>query len=395
MEFRSRRYSPDGRRIRQAIGIVISGLYTPKKRGFFMDRKTDEKFMRIALNLAQKGEGNTSPNPMVGAVIVKGGRIIGQGYHKRAGLPHAEIEALNDVRGKIQGATMYVNLEPCSHQGRTGPCAPEIIKAGIRRVVYALTDPNPLVAGKGAALLKKAGLSVTGGVLKAEAIRLNEKYLIFIRSGRPFVTLKLAQTLDGRIATKSGDSQWITCPESRKLGHKLRATHDAVVVGAQTIRADNPQLTVRLVKGKNPYRIVVTSRFNISRTCRIFEENEDSRTIVVVPEGGEIKANYKNPIIWYIKKTKDGISLADFLKKAGEFGISSLLVEGGSRLATELLKEGLVDKVYIFTAAKMIGRGIESIGDLGTKKIGQAVAFRDGAFETIGSDVLFTGYPAG
>ncbi len=358
-----------------------------------MDRDIDRKFMRLALDLAQKAEGYTSPNPMVGAVVVKNGRVIGQGYHRRVGSPHAEIEALKNAPGSVKGATLYVTLEPCCHRGRTGPCAPEIIEAGIRRVVYAMKDPNPLVAGKGAVMLRKGGLEVRSGVLKSEAARLNEKYLKFMQTGRPFVSLKLALTMDGRIATRSGDSKWITSPRSRKLVHKLRASHDAVVVGAQTVRADNPSLTVRLVKGRNPYRIVITSKFNISRKSRIFDENDDAHTIVAVPEKSSIKANYKNPTIWSVKKTRDGISLLDFVEKAGAFGITSLLVEGGGRLASEFLKARLVDKVYLFTAPKIIGRGIEAVDDLGIKKIEKAVTFRNGVFEMVGPDVLFTGYP--
>jgi len=351
--------------------------------------------MQTALDLAKLAEGKTSPNPMVGAVIVKGGRIIGRGYHRKAGAPHAEIEALKNAKESVRGATLYVTLEPCCHHGRTGPCAPEIIKAGIGRVVFATKDPNPLVAGKGAAMLKRAGLAVTTGVLKSDALLLNEKYMKFIRTGRPFVTLKLAQSLDGRIATKSGDSKWITSAVSRKMVHSLRATHDAVVVGAQTVRNDNPQLTVRSVKGKDPYRIVITSKFNISRSCHLFAENEDARTIVVVPEKTPIKANYKNPIIWSVRKTQEGLSLSDFLDKAGAFGISSILVEGGSRLATAFLKEGLVDKVYIFSAPKIVGRGIESLDDLGIKKIERGITFTNAKFEAVGPDMLFIGYPKG
>ncbi len=358
-----------------------------------MHRDIDKKFMKLALDLAQKAEGYTSPNPMVGAVIVRNGRVIGQGYHKRVGSPHAEIEALKNARENVEGATLYVTLEPCCHQGRTGPCVPEIINAGIKRVVYSMKDPNPVVAGKGAVMLRKAGVEVKSGVLMAEAARINEKYLKFMQTGRPFVTLKLAQTLDGRIATKSGDSKWITSPAARKLVHKLRATHDAIVVGAQTIRADNPSLTVRLVRGKNPYRIVISTKFNISRKSHIFANNDDAHTIVAVPEKTAIKANYRNPIIWSVKKTKGRISLTDFVEKAGAFGVTSLLVEGGGQLATEFLKAKLVDKIYLFTAAKIIGRGIEGVNDLSIKKIEKAVTFRNGAFRAVVPDMLFTGYP--
>ncbi|MCX6825688.1 MAG: bifunctional diaminohydroxyphosphoribosylaminopyrimidine deaminase/5-amino-6-(5-phosphoribosylamino)uracil reductase RibD, partial [candidate division Zixibacteria bacterium] len=208
-----------------------------------MPESAIKKFLRMTLALAEKGRGQTSPNPMVGAVIVKNGKIVGQGYHKKAGGPHAEIIALKQAGGESKGATLYINLEPCCHFGRTNPCTDTIVEAGIREVVYAIKDPNPRMNGQGANMLKKAGLKVSGGYLREDAERLNEAYLKFIRTGRPFVTLKMAQSLDGQIATISGDSKWISGMAARRLAHRLRAENDAVVIGAGTVLTDNPCLT--------------------------------------------------------------------------------------------------------------------------------------------------------
>ncbi|MEW5796602.1 MAG: bifunctional diaminohydroxyphosphoribosylaminopyrimidine deaminase/5-amino-6-(5-phosphoribosylamino)uracil reductase RibD, partial [Candidatus Zixiibacteriota bacterium] len=239
--------------------------------------------MQRALDLAAKARGWTSPNPMVGAVIVKNGRIVAEGYHHRAGLDHAEVVALKKAGTRAKGATVYVTLEPCAHVGCTGPCANALIRAGVARVIYSSVDPNPLVSGKGHKKLRKAGIAVERGLLRREAEKLNEAYFAFHRNGRPFVTLKMAQTIDGRIATATGDSQWISSPASLKLAHRLRAENDAVMVGMGTVRADNPALTVRLVKGKNPYRLIVGGRDPVPKSRRIFASNEDLRTVLAAP----------------------------------------------------------------------------------------------------------------
>ncbi len=215
--------------------------------------------MKMALALAWKGQGKTSPNPMVGAVVVKSGEVVGRGYHHKAGQAHAEVLALRNAAERARGATLYVNLEPCCHFGRTRPCTDAIIEAGIKRVVYSIKDPNPVVNGCGARKLRAAGMEVTSGVGEKEATHLNEIYLKFISTGCPFVILKTAQSLDGRIATITGDSKWISGPEALKFAHRLRAECDAVAIGAGTVKADNPQLTVRLVKGRNPYRIIIVT----------------------------------------------------------------------------------------------------------------------------------------
>jgi diaminohydroxyphosphoribosylaminopyrimidine deaminase/5-amino-6-(5-phosphoribosylamino)uracil reductase len=221
---------------------------------------SEERFMRLAIRLARRGLGRTSPNPMVGAVLTRGEEVVGQGYHPRLGKEHAEIRAIRDAGDDVRGATLYVNLEPCNHHGRTGPCARAIVEAGIRRVVIGMKDPNPLVNGKGIAALRRRGVEVTTGVLEQECRRLNEAFVCYITEGRPFVTFKSAITLDGRVAARTGDSRWVTGEEARREGHRLRAAHDAIMVGVGTVLIDNPTLTCRGVRGRDPVRVVVDSR---------------------------------------------------------------------------------------------------------------------------------------
>jgi len=357
-----------------------------------MVEKADEQYIKMALELAEKGRGKTSPNPMVGAVIVKDGQVIGKGYHQRAGGPHAEVLALGEARAAARGATLFVNLEPCCHFGRTEPCTDAIISAGIARVVFAMRDPNPKVSGKGAAILIRAGIKVHTGVLKSEALQFNEAYVKYIKTGRPFVVLKTVQSLDGRIATATGDSRWISCLESREFAHNLRAESDAVAVGAGTVRADNPQLTVRLVKGKNPYRIIISRHPDFSPRINLFAENKDAKTILATSSATK-KIKVKNLIVWHVREEKNGLSLADFLRNAGEFGIQNLLVEGGGQLATSFLKLGLVDRLYLVIAPMIIGRGKEAVGELNIKRLVRAIRFDVPGFIPCGDDMLFTGYP--
>ena len=361
--------------------------------GFFMAIKADEKYMRLTLELAERARGKTSPNPLVGAVIVKNNRIIGHGYHKKAGSSHAEIVALESAGGHARGAALYVNLEPCCHFGRTRPCTREIIKAGIKEVIYAVKDPNPLVNGKGARELIKGGVAVRSGILRTEAIRLNEVYCKFITTGRPFVVLKMAQSLDGKIATMTGDSQWITGNNSRKFVHVLRAMYDAVAVGAGTVRVDNPRLTVRLAGGKNPYRIVLSENPDFPRNSALFRENDDCKTIVATSpvSAGRLKA--RNLVIWKIRKTKNGLSLTDFLDKAAKFGITSILVEGGAELATSFVRQRLVDKFHFITAPVVIGRGMDVLNNLSVRKLSDSLHFKEMNTERSGDDIIFTGYP--
>jgi len=358
-----------------------------------------EKYMRRALALAEKGRGQTSPNPMVGAVIVKRGKIVSEGYHRCVGGDHAERVAIKKAGLKAKGATLYVSLEPCCHIGRTGPCTDAIIQAGIRKVVFSVRDPNPRVNGKGARILRSAGVTVETGLLKKEARLLNENYFGYHKNKRPFVILKTAQTLDGRIATVTGDSKWISGHESLKMVHQLRAEVDAVVIGMGTVRKDNPALTVRLVKGKNPYRIVMSQSLNFPRQCRLLDNNGDRKTIIATtPEAVErfsrTKRGSKGLIYWNLRIDSNGLlDPHDFITKATEFGFQSLLIEGGSSIATSFLKAGLVDKYIVVIAPLVLGSGVSAIGEMHTRNINDAVSFDCYSFQRSGTDNVFVGYP--
>ncbi|MCK4462263.1 MAG: bifunctional diaminohydroxyphosphoribosylaminopyrimidine deaminase/5-amino-6-(5-phosphoribosylamino)uracil reductase RibD [candidate division Zixibacteria bacterium] len=360
---------------------------------------TDVAYMERALNLAVKGRGHTSPNPLVGTVIVKGRRIIGQGYHHAAGRDHAEVVAIKNARGGCRGATLYVTLEPCCHTGCTGPCTDAIAAAGIKRVVCAVKDPDPRVSGKGLRALRKSGIEVVVGVLRKQARALNEQFFGYHENGRPFIILKWAQSMDGCIATMTGDSKWITSTKSRRLSHQLRSEVDAVVVGSGTVRHDDPALTVRLVKGRNPYRIIVSSDMKLPRKCQLLQNNEDGRTIVAAACDADRQrlSKHGGPIIfWRLRRTKNGlVDVTDLVRQADNFGLRSMLVEGGAKLATSFVEAGLVDKFVIVTAPIIIGNGVSSIGDLATKHLTDAVQFERHTFDTSGRDCVFIGYPKG
>jgi diaminohydroxyphosphoribosylaminopyrimidine deaminase/5-amino-6-(5-phosphoribosylamino)uracil reductase len=365
-----------------------------------MADSADSKLMQRALELATNGRGMTYPNPMVGAMLVKSGRIVGEGYHRKVGGDHAEIAALKAAGSRAKGATLYVTLEPCCHTGRTGPCTDALIKAGIKEVILASLDPDPRVNGQGVKVLRKHGIKVRSGILKAESIALNEAYFHYHRTGLPFVILKMAQTIDGRIATSTGDSKWISGKQTRTYAHRLRSEVGAVVVGGETARKDDPALTVRLVKGQSPYRIVLSQSLKLPTSLQLLAENQDRKTILASSEDSikRFMAQSKHPdlIYWSIDQTKDGsLDLSDFLRKAGSFGLRSILVEGGSRLATAFLSRGLVDKYVAIIAPKIIGRGIEAVGDLGIREVGQAIQFDQCRFSTCGEDLIFEGYPKG
>ncbi len=366
-----------------------------KKDGF---SPAEREYMQRALDLAVRAKGKTAPNPMVGAVIVKDGVIVGEGYHRRAGCDHAEIIALKKAGTKAEGAVIYVTLEPCCHTGLTGPCTERLIKAGIKKVIYAVKDPDPRVNGRGAKALARAGLEVSGGLLKDAALRINEIYFGNQLNHRPFIILKTVQSLDGRIATATGDSRWLSGKASLDMAHQLRAEVDAVVVGTGTVHADNPALTVRRVAGKNPYRIIISGSLRLSPRCRLLSDNKDYRTILV--SSGPVIARFtgKNkmnmPILWKVKKNReDHIDLHDFVAKATQFGLRSLLVEGGAKLVTSFLKAGLWDKYVIVTAPLVIGRGVEAVGDLAVKKLSQAITFEHEEITFRGRDTVFIGYP--
>ena len=356
--------------------------------------KNDEYYMRRALKLAKKGEGRASPNPMVGAVIVKDGRIIGEGYHACCGENHAEINAIERCVEAIAGADFYITLEPCTHYGKTPPCVDALIKHKPGRVVIGTLDPNPLVAGQGIVLLQKQGIETLVGVLEAECQLLNEKFFKFMTTGLPFVTLKYAQTLDGRIATATGHSRWISSPESLRYAHRLRGAHDAILVGSGTVLLDDPELTVRLVKGRNPLRIVLDSRLRISLESRILQNQNQTRTMIVTTEKaakGKLKRLKDMGIELLCTNTtqKGEINLSDLFMKLGQKGVSSVLVEGGSSVITSVIRKGLADKLVVIIAPKIVGKGIEGVGDLGITSMDQAMTLHQHKFRKLGQDILF------
>jgi len=361
---------------------------------------SDEEYMRLALQLAARGKGRTSPNPMVGCVIVKDGVIAAQGYHEQAGGPHAEVVALRAAGDKARGASLYVNLEPCCHYGRTPPCTEAIIAAGIRRVICAMEDPNPRVSGKGIARLRQAGIEVITGVMDAEARKLNEAFCRFITDGRPFTIIKAAMSLDGKIACGSGDSKWISGEQGRMLVHEWRHEVDAVMVGIGTVLADDPRLTARLPgnKGRQPLRVIVDSR---SRTpvnaavldqtlgtpplIAVTEDAPDARVRVLISAGAEVLV---------LPREKSGVRLSALLAELGRRGIMSVMVEGGGSLNAGLLKDGLVDKVRIFIAPKLIG-GRNAITWLEGEDIASmmdARTVRIDACRQVGQDLLVEAY---
>ncbi len=358
----------------------------------------DEAFMREALRIARNAEGRTSPNPLVGAVIVSKGRIIAEGWHREAGTSHAEIHALEMAGELARGATLYVTLEPCAHYGRTGPCAKAVAEAGISRVVIGMEDPNPLVSGKGIDILKSAGIEVECGVLEEECRGLNRTFLKWITTGRPFVALKTAMTLDGKIATAAGKSQWITNEASRRRVHELRDCFDGILVGIGTVLADNPSLTTRLPDGtgKNPVRIVVDSMGRTPLDSKLLRDKLAPTIIAVTEmapekriealrgEGAEILVSGSGP----------RVDFSLLMKQLGERDLLSVLVEGGGSVNFSMLKEGLVDQVFAFIAPKLVG-GAEALSPVegeGFGELSEAVELENITVEMIEGDLLLTGY---
>jgi diaminohydroxyphosphoribosylaminopyrimidine deaminase / 5-amino-6-(5-phosphoribosylamino)uracil reductase len=355
--------------------------------------KNDEYYMRRALKLAKRGEGRASPNPMVGAVIVKEGVIIGEGYHACCGENHAEINAIEGSKQTIAGADFYVTLEPCAHHGKTPPCVEALIKEKPERVIIGAMDPNPLVAGRGIARLEKHGIKTRVGVLEAECRSLNEKFFKFMTTGLPFITLKYAQTLDGRIATATGHSRWISSPAALRFAHRLRSAHDAILVGSGTVLFDDPELTVRLVKGRNPLRIVLDSRLRIPLHSRILKNQDQARTVIVTTEKaakGKLKSlNDMGIELLCTNMTKSGeINLSELFPVLGQRGVSSVLIEGGSSVITSILRERLADKLLVIIAPKIVGKGIEGVGDLGIILMDQAMPLSPIKFKKLGADFL-------
>lgn len=358
----------------------------------------DQKYMQIAIELATQAKGRTSPNPMVGAVVVKDGEIVGKGYHQKAGTPHAEVYAINDAGEKAKDATIYVSLEPCSHYGRTPPCTQAIINAGLSRVVMAMTDPNPKVNGNGKEILESQGIEVTTGILENEARKLNEFFIKYITTRLPFVILKTATTLDGKIATHSGKSKWITSEESRKHVHQIRNEVDAILVGIGTVIKDDPSLTTRIPDGRDAIRIILDSHARIPLNARVLNLQSNAKTIVAVtPSAQEDNINrirQKAEVI--IIPEKDGrVNIYELMKKLGEMQITSVMIEGGAEVNASALKAGIVDRVMFFIAPKIFGGkdAPSPIGGDGIDDPSEAIKLKDIAIEQIGEDILVMGTP--
>jgi diaminohydroxyphosphoribosylaminopyrimidine deaminase/5-amino-6-(5-phosphoribosylamino)uracil reductase len=360
-----------------------------------------EKFMKAAIQLAKKGTGMVSPNPLVGAVLVKEGKVIGKGYHKIFGGPHAEVNALEKAGKMARGADMYINLEPCCHHGKTAPCVDALIEKEIRRVFVGMVDPNPTVKGKSIKKLKKAGIEAEVGLLEDECRRLNESFVKFITKKVPFIILKAALTLDGKIATYTGDSKWITCEESRNLVHQIRSEVDAVMVGIGTVIADDPLLTVRLHKEakKNPFRVVVDSSLHIPYKSRMLQPELAGKTIIatsrkmaVSKKAQAIKKKGAQVLGTPLKRGR--VDLTALLKLLGEKGIASILIEGGSELNASALECEIVDKILFFYSPKIIGgrEAISIVGGGGLKKIADAIKVKDITIRSMDSDFLVEGY---
>jgi diaminohydroxyphosphoribosylaminopyrimidine deaminase/5-amino-6-(5-phosphoribosylamino)uracil reductase len=334
----------------------------------------DRRFMSLALSLAKRRKGLTHPNPTVGCVVVKEGEVVGLGFHEGPGRPHAEVVALEQAGDKAEGSTLYVTLEPCSHHGRTPPCVERILRSGVGRVVVALEDPNPLVSGRGLEALRSAGVEVEVGVLREEARLLNEDFFTYITSPRPYVTLKKAQTVDGRMATATGDSKWITSLECRRIAHRLRLEASAILVGVNTVIRDDPQLTVRyLPVRKKLLRVVIDPDLEIPEEARVLNVSEGQSLVVYSrrkPEKEEALRKRGVDLLFM-----ESVDLRELLKYLRDRGVMHLLVEGGGYTLTQFLREGLFDRLVVFQAPKLIGEGV-GIGDLGVDKVERALKLR-------------------
>ena len=363
---------------------------------------TDTKYMGIALKLAEKAKGLTSPNPAVGAVIVKNNRIIGRGYHKKAGLHHAEIEAINDARKKVsslKGTTLYVTLEPCCHKNKkTPPCINALLKEDFARVVIGTLDKNPHVKGTSVRILKRNKIEVKIGVLEDKCNKLNEAFFKFITRRIPFVTLKTAATMDARISTSTGDSKWIGSEKQREFAHRLRYENDAVIVGINTVIKDNPMLNIRHIQTtKQPVAVVLDSNLRIPPDSNLVTRR--AGTIIFVSEKTKKKSK-RNELarlgvsIIDIKSYKSGgLNLLQVVKKLGALGITSVLVEGGSQVVTSFLKKGLADKIVFFYSPKIVGGdGTAMVGKLGIKKIKDSILLTDVDIKIFDGEIMFTGY---
>jgi diaminohydroxyphosphoribosylaminopyrimidine deaminase/5-amino-6-(5-phosphoribosylamino)uracil reductase len=341
-----------------------------------MKSEDDKRFIMRCFELALLGAGRVSSNPFVGSVIVKNGKIISEGWHDKFGMPHAEAEAISNTKESLMGATLYCNLEPCCHtEKKTPPCVPKIIESGIKRVVISNFDPNPKVSGKGIELLKNAGIEVTANVLQEEGRELNKFFFKFIAEKLPYVTLKIAQSLDGKISEEAGKQTWLTGEESGKFVHSQRAIYDAVLIGSGTVNIDNPKLNVRHVDGRNPVRIIVDGNLNSNLDADCFNDDERTKTWLFISENAD-----GNRIQKFIDRgvrifhcpadTDSNISLDWILKKLAEENISSILVEGGKKIFSEFIRRNLFDELIILQAPQILGKGIDAFENVARKCFG-------------------------
>lgn len=359
--------------------------------------------MALAVTQAVKGVGRTHPNPPVGAVVVADGRVVGRGFHRQAGLSHAEVEALRKAGARAQGADLYVTLEPCSHHGRTPPCVEAVLAAGIRRVFVGSIDPNPLVSGRGVKTLRARGVKVESGVLVEACDALITGFARFIQAGRPYVVLKAAATLDGKIATASGASKWITGDEARRQVHRMRDELDAVLVGAGTVEADDPLLTVRLDKPvvagrapRTPVRVVLAGSLRVRPEAKLFDVSPGPVLVLTCVKGGRKVAALRNRGVEVVTLAGDGghIAPAAVLDELGRRGLSTLLVEGGSDVHRAFLSAGLVDELRLFVAPSVMGAdGLSWVGPLGLSSPEQAPRFAVASVERVGQDLLVVARP--
>jgi diaminohydroxyphosphoribosylaminopyrimidine deaminase / 5-amino-6-(5-phosphoribosylamino)uracil reductase len=360
-----------------------------------------EAYMRQALRLAERGRGRTSPNPLVGAVIVKAGKIVGSGFHRKAGEPHAEVNAISAAGARARGAALYVNLEPCCHRTkRTPPCTEAIIKSGVRKVVLSMRDPNPKVNGRGIKILRSAGISIVEGILEDNARTINEIYIKYIKKRVPFVILKAAMTLDGKIALGNTLSRWITGEQARRIAHRLRNQVDAVLVGIRTVLADNPRLTTRLSgkRGKDPHRIVLDSRLRIPLNARVLSQSSSATTFIATtrkaPRGKIRKLHDKGAVVLVLPDQNNRVNLKSLMKELGRRGMTSLMIEGGAEVNASALQSGLVDKLIWFVAPKLMG-GKEALGVIGGKspeKLKETLSVRYVRCRKVGDDLMIEGY---
>jgi len=358
----------------------------------------DQTYMKMALELAKKGAGYTSPNPMVGAVVVKEGKVVSKGWHEKAGGPHAEVNAIDSADISLEGADIYVTLEPCNHTGRTPPCTKKILDAGIKRVVVAMDDPNPDVAGGGNAFLRENGLEVISGICEADAVKLNEAFIKHSTEKKPYVTAKCACTLDGRIATRTGDAKWVTGEASRHYVHQMRHEMDAIMAGIGTVTADDPMLTARLegVDVRHPVRVILDSKLSVPMNAKVLES--DAKTIVVtgpdVFEERKAEIEDKGVQVLEVPLIDNRIDLLTLMVKLGEEGIMSLLLEGGSSVMASAFKADIVDKVMFFYAPKILGGddGMPVCKGPGPELMRDAMILKDVSSSRFDDDILIEGY---